>query len=100
MVSVPAKKQEKRSVDEMLEEILKHLHNLDRRDRWRTIGGFFRGILGLIPIAITVYAVWYLWQHGDELLAKIAQQAAEQAAIVTSRGTDGLVEQIQQFFPQ
>ena len=84
--------------DDTLDQILEHLKNLDRRDRLRTWGGVFRSILGLIPIVIFIYSMWYFYQHGDEVLEKIARQAAIQAAEVTKQGTEGILQQLQDSF--
>ncbi|PIR48690.1 hypothetical protein COU80_03225 [Candidatus Peregrinibacteria bacterium CG10_big_fil_rev_8_21_14_0_10_55_24] len=92
---MPKKPPATTSVEEKLDEIVLRLKHLDRRDRLRTIGGFFRGVIGLIPIAVLLLSVWYFYEHGDELLAKIAQQAAEQAASVTQQGAGSFMEQFE-----
>jgi len=81
--------------EDKLDQILEHLANLDRRDRLRTWGGFFKGIIALIPMLIFIYSMWYFYQHGDELLKKIARQAATQAAEVTKEDSQGLLKQLQ-----
>ena len=58
----------------------------------RMWGGFFKGLLGLIPPIAFIWGIWYFYNHGDEVMAKIAKQAAEQAAEVTKMGTEGLLE--------
>ncbi len=68
-----------------IDEILEILKKMNKRDRLRTIGGFIRGIITLIPIIILLGGVWYAYKYGDQLLEKIAQQAARQAAIVTEQ---------------
>jgi hypothetical protein len=88
------------NTDERLDAILDHLARMDRRDRLRTIGGFFRGLLGLIPIIILLGSVWYAYQYGDELLAKITKQAAEQAAAATQQGAGNLMEKLELMLPQ
>ena len=83
--------------DDKLDQILVHLKNLDRRDRLRTWGGFFRGLLSLIPAIAFIYGVWYFYQHGDEVMAKIAKVAAEQAMEATTNGANGIMKQLQNF---
>ena len=83
--------------NDKLDQILTHLQNLDRRDRLRTWGGFFRGIIGLIPAIAFLWGIWYFYQHGDEVLAKIAKEAATQAAEVTRMGSEGIFDQLKNF---
>ncbi|MFH0851248.1 MAG: hypothetical protein V1876_00670 [Candidatus Peregrinibacteria bacterium] len=68
-----------------LEQILTILKRMDRRERWRTIGGFIRGILSLIPIVIVVFFTWYTIKYGDQLLQKITSMAAQQAGKVAQQ---------------
>jgi len=91
----PKKKEAPESIEQKLDRILLHLKHLDRRDRLRTIGGFFRGLIGLIPIAVLIFSIWYVYEYGDQLLEKIAQQAAKQAAAVTQQGTSSVLEQFE-----
>lgn len=79
--------------DEKLDRIIAILDRMNRRDRLRTIGGFLRGILGLIPIAILLGSVWYVVAHGDDVLRKITEQAARQAAELTGSSADKLLKQ-------
>lgn len=83
--------------EDKLDIIIKHLEHIDKRDRLRMWGSLFKGILGLIPTIAFIYGAWYFYQHGDELMAKIAKQAAEQAAEVTKMGTEGLLDQFKNF---
>lgn len=86
-------------IEENLSEILEHLRRMDKRDKLRTWGGFFRSILHLIPIAILIWSIWFTYAHWDELLKEISQAAAEQsAAIMQNQGGDfgkQLQEQVQ-----
>lgn len=92
--------QKKTSIDDKVEAILHHIERMDRRDRLRTIGGFFRSIIGLIPIAITIGFIWYFYNYGDDFLAKIAEQAAKQAAAVTQKSSEGILNQVRGLIPQ
>ncbi len=87
------KKPEPTTGEEKLEEILLHLRRMDARDRVRTWGGFFRGIITLIPTLVFLWGTWYFVQHGDELMSKVAKIAAEQAAAVTQMGTKNFMDQ-------
>ena len=66
---------------------------MDKRDRLRTWGGFLKGIISIIPVAVFIFGLWYFSQHGDEIMAKIARQAAEQAAAVTKEGAGSFFDQ-------
>ncbi|MFA6522840.1 MAG: hypothetical protein WCS85_00510 [Candidatus Peribacteraceae bacterium] len=81
--------------EDKLDAILQHLRNLDRRDRLRTWGAFFRGLLSLIPIIIFLYGAWYITKHGDELLAKMAAEAAKQTAQYATGGSQDILKQMQ-----
>ncbi|MFA7681733.1 MAG: hypothetical protein WCX61_01760 [Candidatus Peribacteraceae bacterium] len=88
------------STEEKLEEILLHLRRLDKRDRLRTFGGFFKGLISLIPIIVLVWSLWYMYQYGDQLLEKISASAAKQAAIVTEQQKDSLINKFQNYLGQ
>ena len=79
----------KKTVDEQLESIVQHLQRMDRRDRLRTWGGFVRSIIGLIPLAISLFTLWYLYQYGDQVLRDIFEEASKQTT-----------KQLQQFLPR
>lgn len=63
-----------------LREIKEHLIKMDKRDRLRTMGGFVRTIIGIVPVALLLWSTWYFFTHGDEILKKISAQAALSAA--------------------
>ena len=71
------------TTDQKLDAIVRHLERLDKRDRLRTWGGFVRAILGFIPLVIFIVSTWYLYNHADDILKKITEQAAEQALKMT-----------------
>lgn len=81
----------KTTTDEKLQQIVQHLERMDKRDRLRTYGGFVRSILGLIPLAILLGTVWYGYNHADDLLQKITEQAAKQAAAITTGNTNKMI---------
>ncbi|OGJ61576.1 hypothetical protein A3C37_01420 [Candidatus Peribacteria bacterium RIFCSPHIGHO2_02_FULL_53_20] len=87
-----------------LNEILELLRRMDKRDRLRTWGGFFRSILHLIPLILIIWSTWYAFAHWDELLKEISKAAAEQsAAVMQNQGGDfskQMQEQLQKLMGQ
>jgi hypothetical protein len=67
------------NVEEKLDIIINHMERLDRRDRIRTYGGFVKGLLALIPLALFLWSGWYVYKHSDEFLERITKSAANQA---------------------
>lgn len=65
---------------------------MDKRDRLRTIGGFFRSILGLIPLLFFIFSAWYVYEYSDELLKKITEEAAKQAAKYTEESAGNFMK--------
>lgn len=74
------------SIEEQLTDIRTMLHRMDRRDRWRTIGGFVRTLIGLVPVVILLLSMLYVYRYGDALIEKIAGTAARQAATMATGG--------------
>jgi len=89
------KEEPPKTTEGKLDAILMHLAALDRRDKLRTIGGFIKGMIALIPIIILVASMWYVYKFGDQLLEKIAQQAAKQAAIVTEQQGNSVIQKFE-----
>lgn len=85
------------SVAEKLDMILIYLHRMDRRDKLRTVGGFFRGMLGLIPLALLLWSTWYFIEHGDEFMKQITTEAVKQSAEY-SQGS--MMEQLEEYMKQ
>ncbi|MEK7218714.1 MAG: hypothetical protein AAB728_04585 [Patescibacteria group bacterium] len=71
--------------DDKIDTIIYHLERMDRRDRLRMWGGFFRGLIALIPILIFLFATWYSIRHMDEIIQKVTSEAAKQAASFTGK---------------
>jgi len=85
------------TVDEQLEHIVTYLHHLDRRDRIRTIGGFVRAIISILPVFVFLYSAWYLVNNWDKILTEVSNKAAASAAQYTkgfsSEAIDKLMDQ-------
>jgi hypothetical protein len=83
-----------------LDQMILHLERMDSRDRLRTWGGFFRGLISLIPIILLVWSAWYFYQHGAELMQQIAEESAKQAAKYTQQQSQDLLQRVQGMMPQ
>jgi uncharacterized membrane protein (GlpM family) len=83
--------------DDKLDIIIGHLEKMDRRDKLRMRAGFIKGMISIVPGIVFIIGLWYFYQHGDEIIAKIAKTAAEQAMEATKAGTDGLMQQLKNF---
>lgn len=90
---MPVKAAPEKSVEEQLEEILVHLRKMDARDKLRTWGGFFRGVLSIIPLVVFLWSIWYFINHGEELMKQIANTAASSAAEYTKNQSQGMLDQ-------
>jgi hypothetical protein len=51
----------------------------------------------LIPIIVLLGSIWWAFKYGDQLLEKIAQQAAKQATIVTEQQGGAVMKQFENF---
>ena len=71
---------------------------MDRRDKWRTVGGFFRTLISLIPIILFVWGTYYFYVHSDEFIKKVTKEAAEQAQSMTT--TDSFMKQFEKYMPK
>lgn len=80
-------------LQEKLDMILIYLHRMDKRDRLRMLGSTFRGLLGLIPLALLLLSVWYFYAHGEEFMEQITKEAVRQSAAYTQ---DNLMEQLEE----
>ncbi len=85
----------KLTMEEKVDKIVHHLERMDKRDRLRTIGGFIKGVLGFIPLLVMLGSLWYVYNHGAELMKEIASEAAKQAASYTQQGSSDIMKQFQ-----
>ncbi len=67
-------------IQDRLDMVLLYLHQLDRRDKWRTRGGFLKGLVSIIPVLIAVWAAWYFYTYGDILMKKLTTEVVRQSA--------------------
>ena len=84
--------------EDKLDAILRHLENIDRRDRLRLWGSFLRGLLALIPLIVFLLGTWYLVKHGDELLKEIVSETAKQTAKYAGDSSADALKQLESLF--
>ncbi len=80
---------------ETLTAMLSEIQALNRRDRLRTIGGFFRGLLAMIPTAIFLYGLWYFSVNQDSVVKYIMDRAAVSASEFTTKANQQLMQEFQ-----
>lgn len=83
------------SDSERLDAVVYYLQRIDRRDRLRTIGGFFRALITIIPTLLVLWSALYFYQHGDEFLKKIASITTNQMSQFTQQHASDLAKQVQ-----
>lgn len=83
------------SANAQLAEILELLRRMDKRDKLRTWGGFFRSILHLIPLALIIWSTWYAFANWETLLKEVSKAAAESSAAVMQNQGSGFSKQLQ-----
>ena len=80
------------SIESKLDEILAFMHRAERRDRWRTAGGFIRGMLGIIPLAVLLGSLWYFYTNGEELMSELMDQTIQRS---TEYSQESLMDQLE-----
>ena len=90
------KEQPPKNTGNKLDEILFYLKRIDHRDRIRMWGSYVHSFLGFIPLAITIWFLWYLYAHGGNLMNQIIERAAQQAAAITGQSQGTIIKQLQQ----
>jgi hypothetical protein len=86
------------TTDDRLDVIITYLRRMDRRDKWRTVGGFFRGLVSLIPIILLLWGTYYLYENSDEILTKITQETVKQTQSMTN--TEDIMKQLEKYMPK
>ncbi|GEM_PF-1536825 len=81
-------------VQDRLDMVLLYLHNMDRRDKWRTRGGFLRGLISIIPVLIAVWAAWYFYMYGDILMKKLTMEVVRQSAAYSENTMENRIQQL------
>ena len=92
--------EKEQTVGDKLDIVIGYLHALNRRDKLRTYGAMIRSALAIIPLLFFLFSAWYIYEHGDELLADIAKVAAEQAANAAKGGSTKIFEQFKDYMPK
>jgi hypothetical protein len=90
----PSKVPQDTSVEAKLDIIIQHLQRMDTRDKWRTVGGFFRTLIALIPVLLLLWSAWYFVGHGAEMMKMIADQAASSAADYTKNQGSSMFDEM------
>lgn len=80
------------TVDDKLDAIIEELRKINKRERWRMVGGSLRSIIGLLPIIIMLAGAWYAFEYSDQILEKISAAAAKQAAAITQYNPTTMVD--------
>lgn len=82
------------TTDDKLDLIVTYLHQMNRRDKLRTVGAFIHGIITVIPIIIFVFSAWYFYAHGTEVLKTLTDMSVKSAA---SYSQQGLLDQFNEY---
>jgi hypothetical protein len=85
------------TAEDKLDVIVAYLHKMDRRDKWRTIGGTIRGFLAMIPLIFFLVSAWYVYTNGASLLEQITAEAAKQAVKYSPANSD-FMNQFKDYF--
>ena len=79
-------------MEERLDLILDYLHRAERRDRWRTVAGFIRNFILILPFLAFLGSLWFVYVHGDDLIDAVSQRMARQSAAYTQGNFDKAIE--------
>ncbi len=74
------------SAEQKLDVIIRYLHRMDRRDQWRTVGGFIRGVFTLVPIIIFLASAWYFYAHGTEFMQQLTDMSVKSISGYNQKG--------------
>ena len=80
------------TTDEKLDKVIFYLQRMDRRDKWRTVGGFCRTLISFIPLFLLLWSAWYIVGHGNELMQTIIKQTASATAEASQNAGQGMVD--------
>ena len=76
-----------KSTEELLEMILYYIRRMEKRDKWRTIGGTIRSLIALVPVLLVIWSGWYFYKHGDDVVKMISSTMIEQMTHAFGGGT-------------
>lgn len=97
----PAKKQtHEELMEERMDVILQYMHRFERRDRLRTVGSTVRNVIAIVPFIIFLGSLWYVYVYGEDLLQKVADEAARSAAKYSQQSAEGFIDQLQDYLPK
>ncbi len=94
-IEIPVKKQ---TTDEKLDEIIRYLHHIDRRDRMRMIGSSFHSIIWAVSTVAVLYGIWYFTTHTPQIIEAMTKQMVQQSIGGGSTSSSGgWMEQLQKY---
>lgn len=101
-LQVAPQEQQKKPTDtgESLQEIVAILHRIERRDRVRTWGSLLRSTLGLLPLVIFLWSLYYVYQNGEALMKQIIRETVSQTASFTPDSDSGFLKELERLFPK
>ncbi len=88
------------TTDEKLDQILIHLERMDKRDKLRTWGSFARWLISLLPLLFFLWGAWYVVTHVDDVIRKVAEESAKQAAKVTQQQSANMMDKLKNMLPK
>ncbi|MDB4978636.1 MAG: hypothetical protein JWM56_822 [Candidatus Peribacteria bacterium] len=87
-------------ISTQMDKMLLLIELMNKRDRLRTVGSFFRGIISIIPVIIFIWSTWYFFAHGNEILGKITKMATDQAINSSANPSPGLTQRLEELMKQ
>jgi hypothetical protein len=82
------------SVEEKLDIIAEHLRRMDQRDKLRLWGGTVRSLIAIVPVLVFLWSIWYFANNADEIMKKIADEAASSAAKYSQQQGQGVLDEL------
>lgn len=79
--------------------IIHLLHRIDRREKWRSVWGFFHGLITFLPLLAFAGSLWYVYMHGQDIMQEISKTAAQQAGQYSQDSMGRLIDQFKGYFP-
>ncbi len=65
-------------IEERLDHVITVLDHMNRRDKWRTVGGFIKGAVTIIPTLILLLSSVYLYLYGSDLIQYLIKETTAQ----------------------